>query len=210
MISMMAADSAVAAEFMFQAVGLSAASSSGWHLPNAKGETATKQKLVAPKSRRRRKVAKPVAPWLQGGRRTQRRGLNSDLIPPERRYGPKKFFSEIFAIFCSKPSVLPSTASFGSAQKPSNTIFPIVFPLSTSVCAFLRFSALRLSGWVCILGFTHRSVCQADFAYSMSLDLMKIIGLKLANNSVSNDIQKSAAQDRGLASRLDRWLSDHL
>jgi hypothetical protein len=62
MISMMAADNAVAAEFVFQAAGLSAASSSGRHLPNAKDETATKQKLVAPKSRRRRKVAKPVAP----------------------------------------------------------------------------------------------------------------------------------------------------
>jgi hypothetical protein len=35
----------------------------------------------------------------------------------------------------------------------------------------------------------NRSVCQADFAYSMTLDLIKIVDLSLGNRSVTNDIE---------------------
>ena len=35
----------------------------------------------------------------------------------------------------------------------------------------------------------NRSVCQADFSYSMTLDLIKIVDLNLGNKSVTNDIE---------------------
>jgi hypothetical protein len=33
------------------------------------------------------------------------------------------------------------------------------------------------------------SVCQADFTYSITLDLIKIVDLNLGNKSVTNDIE---------------------
>jgi hypothetical protein len=35
----------------------------------------------------------------------------------------------------------------------------------------------------------NRSVCQADFSYTMTLDLIKIVDLNLGNKSVTNDIE---------------------
>jgi hypothetical protein len=35
----------------------------------------------------------------------------------------------------------------------------------------------------------NRSACQADFTYSMTLDLIKICDLNLGNKSVTNDIE---------------------
>jgi hypothetical protein len=34
-----------------------------------------------------------------------------------------------------------------------------------------------------------RAVCQADFTYTMTLDLIKIVDLNLGNKSVTNDIE---------------------
>ena len=55
----------------------------------------------------------------------------------------------------------------------------------------------------------NRSACQADFTYSMTLDLIKICDLNLGNKSVTTISKMFCARSRpGI--RADRWRSDHV
>jgi hypothetical protein len=42
----------------------------------------------------------------------------------------------------------------------------------------------------------NRSVCEADFSNSMTLDLIKIVDLNLGNKSVTNDIENACGRSR--------------
>ena len=106
-ISMVVADTAIAAEFVFQAAGLSAASSSGWHLPNAKDETATKQRLVraeVPPKAEGRKTGRAVA---SGKAENTKRRIEFGFGPAGAKVRTQKILLRNLCDLLFETSVLP-------------------------------------------------------------------------------------------------------